>query len=368
MSLRQSSYVAGIVFISAVAYYAGLGAQGPESLCPEGTVTTLDEPLPAEPPPDADGSMGSSAAGLLTQQHVDQNAGNAGSDRLPAPSADALEVPVGLTHHADAMHSPAFESLLSLVKQTATLDDGALEQLANGQAQLLQDLEKSPQLIDGLLAVYPDFSSDAEKQLVRTLLASAQDPAVEAYAMEQVESGNDHSASDWLALLHQKGIHESTTRDDMVAALPQFTDPANLRSAILALTPGIVSIDEREAVVAELNSYVAHADEHVRSAAVEAVTRWGDPQNAHVIEEALFDASPLVRRAALFAASASPVRSDNIKTSLLQIMNDSGEDWPLRMDAYSALSSYGLEGGDYEDLYEFDQERKAVYDEGEARG
>lgn len=253
------------------------------------------------------------------------------------------------------------KSLLSQIKNIVASDENALGQNDAKQAELLSRLEESPQLVTGLLSVYGDFPEDDEKLLLRTLLASTEDSAIEAYAMEQIEFGDQESSSDWIALLKQKGIHESTSRDTMVATLPQLNNPTDLSSAIRALSPDVVSLQERELVVEELANYANHSEERVRSAAIETYGKWGDPKNAHLIEEALFDASPSVRKAALFAAFSSTIRTDTIKSSLFQIMGDTDEDWSLRMDAYSALSSYTLDGSDYENFYRFDQMRKQQY-------
>ncbi len=263
---------------------------------------------------------------------------------------------------SDANHSPT--TLMSKISDAALLEDS--DSLSTAQAELLEKIHDEPELVDQLMTAYADLDAQAEQRLVRTLLASVDDPAIEELAVARIADATDEDTlGAWLDLIAQKGVQLSTSRHDLISVLPQLADPTHLRSAILALSPSVVSVEERSEVAAELTYYATHMSQQVRSASVEMVARWGDPGHAHVIEDALFDSAPSVRSAALFAAYASTLRTPGIKRSLLKIMSDRKEAWDFRMEAYAALSSYMLDEDEHDAFYEFELERKSVYEDEE---
>ena len=146
----------------------------------------------------------------------------------------------------------------------------------------------------------------------------------------------------------------------MLQQLEAISQPEHVRSALLAFTPDIVPLKERNTVLNDLHTYTDHADENIRSAAIETIGKWGDSADANTIETALFDVSPKVRQTAIQTAFTSTIRSDGIKSTLLSIINNAEEDWHLRIEAHGALTGYTLDGNDYQNFYEFHQLRGAA--------
>ncbi len=236
---------------------------------------------------------------------------------------------------------------------------GAEDSAASETVNLLDAIPRTTSDVNALLSQYQSANDQALKSRLRTLLASSNDAAVEPYALSQIVSESDPAAQkDWLALLAQRGIAASDTRQTILKLIPSLTNAQTQRYAITALEPAVVPIDQRQAVVRELANFSQAGNEEVRSAAIEMIGRWGDPSYAHVIENALFDPAASVRSAALFAAYTSTVRTEQIKSSLLKIMQSDDESWDFRMDAYSALSSYQLNAQEHQQLYRFDREKQ----------
>lgn len=217
--------------------------------------------------------------------------------------------------------------------------------------------------IKATLAQYELTNDPAKKRELRTVLASSNEAEIEQYALSKLVSEIDPAVvKDWLALLAQKGILATNTRQTVLKMIPSLTDPQDQRYAITAMEPAVVSTDHRAEVVRELASHSYSGSDEVRSAAIEMIGRWGDPSYAHLIENALFDTAPRVRSAALFAAYTSTVRTEEIKRSLMRIMDSGDESWDFRMDAYSALSAYQLTAEEHEKLYQFDQDKQVLVD------
>ena len=252
------------------------------------------------------------------------------------------------------------QPLLVIIEQYVSSDDSSLDELSDTESRFLQQIQQSPRLIDDLLLVYLDLPSGDEKHLLRSLLAATGSFDIEQNAIEHIITGDDASKSDWLALLRDLGVSSSDSRSKLFTEMPLLTEVEDLRAAILAITPQVVSPGERQVVLSELSQYINNADEQIRSAAIESLSKWADNEQAYIIEQALSDPSVIVRKAALFAAFSSKIQSESIKSSLLTIMSDSDEDWGLRMEAYAALKGYSLQGDGYDDFYWFHQQLQAV--------
>jgi hypothetical protein len=252
------------------------------------------------------------------------------------------------------------QPLLELTMQTVNSDESSLDDLAHTEVQFLQQMQQSPQLIDDLLKVYLDLPSGGEKQLLRSLLAATESSDIEQRAIETIITADGGSKSDWLVLLRDLGINSSDSRNKLFEIMPNLTESEDLSAAILSIAPQVVSAAERETILSELYQYTGYADEQIRSAAIESLSKWADSNQAYIIEQALFDTSDTVRQTAVFAAYASTIKSEQIRSSLLAIMNDNIEDWHLRMDAHDALKGYPLQGVDYDDFYQFHLQQQVI--------
>ncbi len=264
---------------------------------------------------------------------------------------------IRIKHETSSTTTADMGTVFDLLEAMVVADPDDIASRADNEARLLEQLEQSPQLIGELLKRYPKTSSKDTQRLIRELLVTSQRPQVEKYALEQVANGDPRKVSAWLSLLRDAGLTSPASRAHMFKLLEAISQPEQVRSALLAFTPYIVPLSERDTILDDLHTYTDHADETIRSAAIKTIGKWGNSADASTIETALFDASPLVRQTAIQTAFTSTIRSDGIKSKLLNIIKNSEENWHLRIEAHSALTGYTLDGDDYQDFYEFHQLR-----------
>lgn len=243
-----------------------------------------------------------------------------------------------------------------------------LDEPAETEVEFLNSLDQSPHKILPLLNIYEQSPDGETKDLLRSLLATTGNLEIEQRAIEQVTSGDLTNRSDWLALLRDTGIHSSQGRNALLNQLPNFDQPEELSSAILAFAPQIVSASQRQDIIDQLSPYLNHNDDIVRNAAVVSLSRWADSGQSYILEQALTDSSDGVRQAAVLASFTSTIKSDYIKTILLDIMLDDNENWPLRMDAHNALTGYTLQDTEYDEFFQFHQKQTENMNINEARG
>lgn len=105
----------------------------------------------------------------------------------------------------------------------------------------------------------------------------------------------------------------------------------------------MVAAGEAESVVAQLAALSQHADPAVRSQSVLQLGQWD--KSAAVegrLQQALADQSTEVRQAAVTAVSEAGIRSDSMKTALLDIIGKQGESAGVQDGALHALQRYSL--------------------------
>lgn len=243
-----------------------------------------------------------------------------------------------------------------------------LDEQAKTEVKFLNSLDQSPHTILPLLNTYEQSPDGETKDLLRSLLATTGNLEIEQRAIEQVTSGDLTNRADWLALLRDTGIHSSQGRNALLNQLPNFDQPEELSSAILAFAPQIVSASQRQDLIDQLSPYLNHNDDIVRNAAVESLSKWADSGQSYILEQALTDSSEGVRQAAVLAAFTSTIKSDYIKTILLDIMLDDDENQSLRMDAHNALTGYTLQDTEYDEFFQFHQQQTENINIDEARG
>ena len=236
------------------------------------------------------------------------------------------------------------------------------------EIEFLNIIDDSPELIDPLLSVYQQMRDSETKEFLRSLLTMTSSREIQQRAIDYLSSGQLENQHEWLLLLRDTGVHSASSRQALFNIIPTLNEPQAIHDAILAITPQIVSADERQSVINQLSNYMNHNSELVRIAAIESLSKWADNSHAHVLEQALSDASDSVRHAAISAAYGSGVRSDYIESILLGVMTNSSEDLQMRIHAYNALSNYTLQGQNYDQYYHFHQQVIAIENSGEAKG
>ena len=267
-------------------------------------------------------------------------------------------------------YTQRIKQLISTIQSIASQQDIALDidTQVKTETDFISIVDHTPELIKPLISVYIHMADGQSKEFLRSLLSTTASRQIQEDAMVYLQNGNIEFRSDWLSLLRDTGVHTSKARDKLFNIIPSLDQPQSIRDAILAVTPAIVSANERFAVVNQLGTYLHHSDELVRSAAIESLSKWADNSHASIIEQALIDSTQQVRYAAISAAHTSAVRSDYIEAMLVDLMINPNEDLQMRIHSYNALSNYSLQGQHYHQYYQFHQQFLAIENSGEAKG
>ncbi|MGI9293696.1 MAG: HEAT repeat domain-containing protein [Pseudomonadales bacterium] len=250
----------------------------------------------------------------------------------------------------------ALEDIINL-----SLTAGNVEQSQTFNAQAIELILQNSELVEEVFERYERSLSNQEKGVLSSLLidlsAVKEDSReIEKYVVNQIVTGTGQKQSEWLALISELGVRSVESRDQVMSLLPSLSEAVDLSSAISSLVPQLVSEQEQNRVLNEVASYIYHENPAVRASAINSAALWGGSEQAGIVEQGLRDESPDVRHAAATSALISNVQSDEIKTTLLSIMNDRSEDIATRIQAHYALTRYTLSGHDYDAYYEFSLE------------
>ena len=294
-----------------------------------------------------------SSAGLnlghnKTKEHCEPSATEKSPDTMPAST--------NLVIGAD--DTKRINQLIKQIHTIATRQgiDLNLDTQLKTESEFASMLDQMPTLIHPLLTIYQQMPDSETRDFFRSLLTLSGSGEIENRALEYLQSGHYSSRASWLELLRDNGVKQASTRKELFNLLPMLGSAQETRDALLAISPAVVSSAQRLEITSQLSNYVNHPDDIVRSAAVESLSKWADNSHAHIIAQALTDSSQRVRYTAISAAQYSGIQSNYIELMLLDIMNDTNEDWQLRMHAHNALSSFPLQGQSYDLFYEFRQQ------------
>lgn len=276
------------------------------------------------------------------------------SQHTPFSVKSSEAVAAGSTPSEEAAPLPAdreppeliANDILTSLSAVAELSDLDHVQWAELQEQLLDVVSADAQVISELLSRYPKLSSGTEKSLLRELLRSTDRQLIEDTAIAQLAQGNSNQTGDWIELVASVGISDSDNQQMMLDQLKTMHRPQDMQNAIRSLLPHSPNGLSANEVVDQLKQYTNHPDERIRISSIQEIGEWVGPDETYYIEQALADPSVSIQEAAILSLSASGIRSDLIKNSLLETMKNENTDWNLRMSAFRALNDlplYGLE-------------------------
>jgi HEAT repeat protein len=121
-----------------------------------------------------------------------------------------------------------------------------------------------------------------------------------------------------------------------------------LSRAIAVLQPAAVDPSENAAVVKELQNFIKHDDTAVRAQAIGTLAAWDKTgESAATLRQALGDPSEEVRWAAITAIAENRIRSDTLKSALINIANNANESPNIRLTAANALERFALAKEEY---------------------
>jgi len=283
------------------------------------------------------------------------------SELEPAISSHAVQDEPSATLIAPAQSSEGFvvatisQEVIDQLRELAELNGHSayVEEYAAKELNVVQLLRQSPELVDQYLALYVDTVDEALGNTILSLLAASGSPSVESYALENIGLADSASDDKWIKLLAAVGVNSKVNREQLLNVMDYVQEPKFISTAIAAFSPQAVPVDEQAAIIQRLSLYTSSDDELVRAASIETLSGWPGEDHTHLLELGLSDESEHVRNRAVYAATYSGAKSEVIKSQLLEILSNDGEDPALRIDAHEALTNYSLSDDEKEKLYEF---------------
>lgn len=207
------------------------------------------------------------------------------------------------------------------------------------QAQVQAD----PAALRDILQRFERSSSAEERRQIKIMLGSLQAPEVKAFALRLSGSNNPEQRADGYELLQAYGLSDPALRARLHQALDAEQDPRALRMAIQTLHYDAAFADDRQAIVSQLGRLTQHAEASVRSSSLAQLSQWQKGQELEgLLYPALADSDTEVRQAAISASLSAEVRSERLKTSLLQLAGNPQESAGTRDLALNALENYTL--------------------------
>ncbi|AXI01767.1 HEAT repeat domain-containing protein [Aquirhabdus parva] len=186
-------------------------------------------------------------------------------------------------------------------------------------------------------------NSKEEREQIKILLLSHPSPEVQAFALRLTKSSSPEQRADGYALLQSYGFSDPDVRTQLQQALNMERDPQVLRAVIQTLHYDPALTNESQGIVSRLGQLIQNPDPAIRSSSLVQLSQW---QKGAELETAVYpalnDASVDVRQAAISTLLSSDIRSDRIKNSLMQIVNNNHETPTTRDIALNALGDYTL--------------------------
>ena len=263
-----------------------------------------------------------------------------GSRHAPWPQRAPAEPLAG-----DLAAEPAPRRLPPAPAPATAADD--LEDLAGARQRALDD----PVHLAGLLEQYAAERQPDRKGALLAILAGVANPEVLRAARSLVRSEDPDQREDGLRLLAAFPLSEPGARQEIVEQLSTQSDPAALVQVVGMLVPSLMPREDAEPLLGQLQALARHPDPRVRAGSVLQLAQWNAVDAEPLLHEAMLDAAPEVRRAAIDGVAASRTQSDRIKDALLDIATSPGADAGERGAAVFALQSFPLGRGDFA-LYE----------------
>ena len=186
-------------------------------------------------------------------------------------------------------------------------------------------------------------NSQQEREQIKIMLLSYPSAEVQAFALRLTKSNNPEQRADGYALLQSYGLSDPNVRTQLQQALNMESDARVLREVVQTLNYDPALTNESPAITSRLSQLTQHPDPAIRSSSLVQLSQW---QKGAGLESAVYpalnDTNIEVRQAAISTLLSSDVRSDRIKNSLLQIINNSHETPTTRDIALNALGDYQL--------------------------
>lgn len=219
--------------------------------------------------------------------------------------------------------------------------------------------ELAKQLLDQFLGLESPFAKQIAVELLR-VANSNNDFAVEKQIIEKIQLGQNQG--EWLSMLADFGISTPESMDFLSQKLDYSLQGQEITDALNAINTGAnrlfnkIPRQTRELLTKQLAKQVNSPNPETRAAAIYSLAAYPVPDSETVIISALSDPNRIVQYSALQTLMRGEFQSSEIRDALMTVVRDNSIDLNLRAATAQTLRRYNLEGQDYDDLYNFNQE------------
>ncbi|SFQ33825.1 hypothetical protein SAMN03159339_6826 [Variovorax sp. 770b2] len=288
-----------------------------------------------------------------------KNGIDVGSSRACAPIVYAA------TPHPEAPPgaAPSAASIDDLMGQIRSPNAESTASTAIAFAKLNELARSDPAALKDLIRRHSSQTDEATKAALASLLSSF--PSLEvtdsALKLARGDAAQRKDAYDLLGKLPSADARASLA---IRQALETEKDPAALSRAVAALkSTSVAEPVQNQAILARLGTLTRDSDPIVRSESLRALAQLdkaGDIAEPSVYQM-LTDQNPDLRTDALFAIAGSQLKSDRIKTALINLLRDTGETPDSRFMALRAVERFPMTDAEYATYSQSDAALNAGY-------
>jgi hypothetical protein len=249
-----------------------------------------------------------------------------------------------------------------------------MDDFNTAQQQLRKRAASDARVRQDLMRRY-EVSDERGRKAAVFVLSQLRKPDVIDFATQLTAAGDASQRRDGFELLGElemfRGLPGSKSGEihALVShALDTEQDPTLLRQAIRALgPPEDARPAETQATLQQLATLAQNNDPEVRAQSLQAIVQWDKTGQVAegAVYQALSDAQPDVRMAALSEINNNSLRTGRIKSALLGMIANVNESADVRADALNALQRFPLSQDEYETYH---QAREQLASSGEAEG
>ncbi|KAB8180501.1 hypothetical protein FKV24_012320 [Lysobacter maris] len=214
----------------------------------------------------------------------------------------------------------------------------------------VQRLRDDPTYLQRLLAMYASETDlDTRGALLAVLRGAADDnEEILRFALDLADDPDPARRGDGLALLEAYPLDNAQVRELLTRQIGEEDDPQMLGRLVGMLEAAVVPTEDAAPLVEQLTRLRQHPDPGVRAASVMQSVSWDKGSDLEeVLHQAILDAAPQVRQAAIGGITASGARSPRLKDALLAIAADPASGNDERFAAVLALQDFPLSRAEY---------------------
>ena len=222
-------------------------------------------------------------------------------------------------------------------------------------------LARDPVRLQTALDRYASIPEEDERGALLASLGMVGGDTVRAFALSLLAQDDPAKRSRGLDLLATFPLDAEGVREAVAAGLDGERDPALLGRYVDLAVPTVLPPDDAVPMSASLQRLTMHADAAVRARSVPQAAQWStsDEDVEVLLNRAMLDDAPEVRRAAVAGIIATRSRSPRLKDALLWLAADRDATAEDRSAALFALQWYPLTAADYSIYHAADAELAA---------